>query len=111
MSRYNRYFENHFSGCVFLAAAFDPYRDRKVELRAIPGQFDIVGVTDGTDCWIAPVIANPFSVNVAKLMQNLREGKLTSASKPRHQLVEAKPRRRLVDEEEIKPRRRNHVSA
>ncbi len=71
MNRWNHHFENHFGSCVLL----DNCRDRAVKLYALPGEFDLVGVTDGTDAWVAPVIADPFSVKVARLLGDLRAGR------------------------------------
>lgn len=67
--RYNHHFASHFSSCVLLASAFDPHRNRQVQLRALPGEFSVVGVTDGVDAWIAPVAGDPFSVNIARIIE------------------------------------------
>lgn len=107
MSRYNHHFQNHFSSCRLLAKAHDPYRQRNVELRMLPGEFDVVGVTDGTDAWVAPVAGDPFRVNIARLIEDVRNGRKPEIRKPRIRVVEA-------SEPEIpttKPRRRIHVRA
>jgi hypothetical protein len=75
VSRYNHHFANHFSSCVLLACARDPHRDRDVQLRLLPGEFDVVGVTDGVDSWVAPVAGDPFSVNIQRILADIREGK------------------------------------
>jgi hypothetical protein len=49
------YISSKFSGCRHIASARDPHRGRDVKLYAVPGEFEHVGVSDGTDCWIAPV--------------------------------------------------------
>lgn len=72
---YKHYINGHFGGCVLLAKARDVYRDRDVQVFAIPGEFDHVGVTDGTDAWIAPVIADPFSCNIQRVLEEFRNGK------------------------------------
>ena len=82
MSRYNHHFANHFSGCLLLAHAHDPYRNRDVQLRQLPGEFDVVGVTDGTDAWIAPVAGDPFSVSVKRILEDLRAGKMPNPRQP-----------------------------
>lgn len=75
MSKFNTYFNNDFSGCRLLAKAYDHCRDRNVNIYLVPGFDDCVGVSDGTDKWIAPVIADPFSVNVAQIIADIRDGK------------------------------------
>lgn len=75
---------------MLLANARDEHRDRDVRLYLMPGEFDTVGVTDGTDAWVAPVIADPFSVNIARLMQDVRDGKIikpNEASRKRHRIL------------------------
>lgn len=88
MSRFNRFMENHFAGCRLIAKAYDHCRSRDVSLFAIPGEFQVVGVSDGTDCWMAPVIADPFSVRVQSLLDMLREGKpLPAIGKARQRVL------------------------
>ena len=88
MSRFNRYLESHFAGCRQIATAFDHCRTRDVKLFALPGEFTMVGVSDGTDCWMAPVIADPFSVRVQSLLDMLREGKpLPAIGKARQRVL------------------------
>lgn len=74
MSKFNYHFNNHFANCPVIAKAYDPHRKRDVTLHHVPGNFELVGVTDGTDCWCAPVIANPFSVNVIDIFKQIRSG-------------------------------------
>lgn len=81
--KYNRYFESQFAGCLLLAKAFDPHRNREVELRMLPGEFEVVGVSDGTDCWIAPVSGDPFSVSVKRILDGIREGKMPAQQRTR----------------------------
>lgn len=76
VSRFNGHFANHFSSCLLLARAHDPYRQREVQLRLLPGEFDYVGITDGTDAWIAPVAGDPFSVGIKRILDELRQGKM-----------------------------------
>lgn len=40
----------------------------------MPGYLDVVGVTDGVDSWIAPVVAEIFSINIQRLLQDLAAG-------------------------------------
>lgn len=74
MSRFNHYFNGDFSGCRHLANAHDPHRDRDVRIYQIPGEIECVGVTDGVDKWIAPVVAELFTVNILKIMRDLHDG-------------------------------------
>lgn len=94
---------------MLLANARDEHRNRDVRLYLMPGEFDTVGVTDGTDAWVAPVIADPFSVNIARLMQDVREGKIirpNEASRKRHRIIisqEVTPRRVMMNLEATTP--------
>ena len=76
MPDYKHHMHNQFSACRLLANAYDPYRRREVRLFHIPGDFTTVGVCDGTDAWIAPAAANPFSVDVLKLYQRIQAGEI-----------------------------------
>jgi hypothetical protein len=70
VSRYNNHMNTGWQSCVLLTKAFDPHRGREVELRAIPGEFALVGVWDGVDAWVAPVVNDPFSVNISRLLDD-----------------------------------------
>lgn len=128
MSKYNHYFQSHFAGCLLLANAFDPHRNRQVELRMLPGEFEIVGVSDGTDAWIAPVSGDPFSVSVKRILENIRNGKMPAQQRQRARVLidvaedappaSGKARRRVEfieptqpPAQEAKPRRRVNVHA
>lgn len=83
MPSFNHYFNNDFAGCRLLAYARDNCRNRDVRVYMIPGSVDCVGVSDGVDKWIAPVIANPFSVNVQDLIRKILAGEdVPKPSKP-----------------------------
>lgn len=75
MARFNEYFKNHWDGCRLLAEARDNHRNRDVRIFMVPGEFDIVGVSDGTDAWVAPVAIDPFSVSVKRILEDIRAGK------------------------------------
>lgn len=97
MADWKRYMGNHFGSCRVIAYAFDNCRGRDVSIFAVPGEFDDVGVSDGTDCWIAPAAASLFSVNVQRLMQDLQAGK--PLPKPEKGATgPAKARRALLDD-------------
>lgn len=116
MGRFNQYMNNHFRGCTLLAEAYDNCRHRDVKLHAMPGQLECVGVSDGTDAWIAPVSASLFSVNIERQMQDMNAGKLVVIRRPgvpvaRRPLLIAEaqptPRRRVVlADAEVQPRGR-----
>jgi len=76
MSRYNHLMESHFGSCLLLASAHDHCRNRDVRLYKLPGEDKHVGVTDSTDCWIAPAVASLFSVNVVRILEDIRAGKM-----------------------------------
>lgn len=93
MSRFNNYMNSHFAACTLLAEARDNCRNRDVRVYAVPGYTDCVGVTDGTDSWIAPVSASIFSVNIERQMQDMNAGCLKVVRR-----AQATGRRALLDE-------------
>jgi hypothetical protein len=80
VSRFNPYLTTHFqgNGCRLIARAHDDCRARDVRLYAIPGYWDCVGVTDGTDAWIAPASSGLFfrtaTGDCADLLRRLQAG-------------------------------------
>lgn len=80
MSKFNHFMSTHFSGggCRLIARARDACRNRDVTLHQIPGYWDVVGVSDGVDAWIAPCAASPFfktaTGDVAQIMRALQAG-------------------------------------
>lgn len=72
--RFNEYLSSHFRSCRLLAEGHDPHRGRDVTLHQIPGTFDVVGVFDGVDAWVAPVLINPFGANVQALLRRIQDG-------------------------------------
>ena len=77
MSRFNHYFQNQFAGCVVLAMGRDEARGRDVRIVALPGEFTVVGLCDGTDAWVAPVnaIGSPLLARAKMIMDEIRAGK------------------------------------
>lgn len=125
MNRYNRYMSNHFSECRLLAHAHDNARDRAVQIHLIPGEFAVVGITDGTDAWIAPVVQGSMyfkRVDVWQMLQDLQAGKElpspTPVSARRRVAIEdesskttvVQSRRRVAVEDEQQSRSRRHVA-
>lgn len=101
MNRFNTYLNNNFAGCKLLAYARDPHRERDVAIYRIPGFVEEVGVTDGIDKWICPLIANPFSVNVIDLMRRLTAGE--PIPKPVKPLEGKTGRRAIISDESANP--------
>lgn len=75
MAEWRYHIGNKFGACKLIAKARDEHRGRDVRLYHVPGEFDYVGVNDGIDCWICPVIADPFSAAVGRQLTRIREGK------------------------------------
>ena len=71
--RFNHLFASQFGSCRLLKKGHDPHRNRDVRIYALPGEFEIVGMTDGVDCWVAPV-ATGFLEDVRKLLARIRAG-------------------------------------
>jgi hypothetical protein len=85
-----------FASCTLLAYARDHCRERDVRLYLLPETDDCVGVTDGTDAWIAPRSASLFSVNVDRIIADFRAGKgLPKPARP----GAPRTRRRLAPED------------
>lgn len=92
MSRWNQHMTSHFSSCRLLATSHDHCRQRNVRIYMLPGEFTVVGVSDGTDAWIAPVAADPFSVHVGRILQGIQEGKEVERPRVRVNLPHLAPR-------------------
>lgn len=102
--RYNHHIQAHFGACVLLAKAHDPHRARDVRVHALPGEFDVVGISDGTDAWVAPAVCRPFGVDTVRLLAQLRDtGMSPRSARVRHTLTTdapaptGKPRRRVLE--------------
>lgn len=96
MANYKTYINSHFSACRLIAYARDNCRDRDVRLYLLPGHDDVVGVSDGVDAWIAPAVADIMSVNVRRLVDDIRAGRPVPKPEP----PSALKRRRLLEAEE-----------
>lgn len=115
---YKYYLNSQFAGCRLLAETYDEHRKRDVRVYMVPGQFDVVGVCDGTDSWVAPAIINPFSCDVLGMLKRIASGEDIPPfrnGKAKGQLdlpLAGSPRRRLTTcTEEPKPRRRLQTTA
>lgn len=60
---------SRFVGCRRIAMARDETKNRDVRLYALPESFDVVGVNDGIDCWIAPTSGDPFGAGVKQALE------------------------------------------
>lgn len=97
---YKHHINSHFGSCRLLAETLDKHRNRKVKLFMMPGEFNHVGVSDGTDAWIAPAISTVFAVDVCAILAKIREGQDVPVQ--RDLFVEEQPgrqRRRLAQTE------------
>lgn len=130
MGKFTTFINTHFqgSGCRLIARAFDECRQRRVTLHAIPGYYDCVGVSDGTDAWIAPASAGLFmktaTGDCADIMRRLQVGEelppvpdFPGPKRGRVALEDPEPQPRprsrvaIADETPIVPRRTRHVLA
>lgn len=75
--RYNHHFQNHFGSCRLIVEGHDPHRNRPIQVRLIPGEFEVVGLTDGVDAWIAPVSTAPSDLfdKVRRIIEDVKAGK------------------------------------
>lgn len=106
MSSFSRYFNNNFAGCRLIAYARDNHRNRDVAIYLMPGNVADVGVTDGVDKWICPVIANPFSVNVPQLVRDILAGKSIPTPTPMGERQDKRRPRKIIEEPISAPTRR-----
>ena len=102
--------KNNFAQCRHIANAYDPHRHRDVRLYHIPGDFTIVGVSDGTDTWIAPTSCNPFSVDVVRLYERIRNGEILEAPNQVRKRVLVNPIPSQVPSTPTTTRTRIHVN-
>lgn len=96
---YKSWISSHFGACMHIATTFDPHRKRQVRVYALPGEFENVGISDGTDAWIAPVIANPFAgqgVDVKAIIGQIREGTFKGPVTGAMERLSSSGRRRIL---------------
>lgn len=117
--KYNSYLNSHFSGCRTLGHGHDPHRNREVQFKMLPGEFEVIGITDGVDAWICP-LNSPFVAHIKKALDHFRATGELNVKQPRRQFSEEsaapapKARRQFVEQEEpeFTPRRKTrHVFA
>lgn len=79
--KYNHLFDSRFSGCLHLASYHDPHRNRNVKIFMIPGDHEVVGVSDGVDAWIAPAnimvpghSGGPGKIDLVAILHSVRAG-------------------------------------
>lgn len=124
--RWNHHLNNHFGSCRLLGKGYDPYRKRDIEVRALPGEFELVGITDGTDSFVTGV-NTPFLAPYKRLLDEIRQGNnpqvittrgrrerasLEEGPAPETEVRVRRARAQLDDDDvEIRPRTRRSVSA
>lgn len=59
-TRFNEHMRSHFRDCRLIHEGFDPNRQREARYFALPGEFDLIGYSDGTDSFMIPAKNNPF---------------------------------------------------
>jgi hypothetical protein len=101
--RFNNYMANHFSSCTLIARAYDKCRNRDVTLHAIPGHWDVVGVSDGVDAWVAPAVPGLFSGTATSDVHDIIR-RMKIGEPPPALPSTARPQRVRLDEDDIKPR-------
>jgi len=74
MSRFNKFMNSHWAGCRLLAETHDHNRNRPVKIYLVPGEFNCVGITDGTDSWVAPSNCQPFAIDILRVLNEIRNG-------------------------------------
>lgn len=113
MSRFNTYMNTHFAGCRLLAEGFDACRNREARAFLIPGYFEDVGFTDGTDAWVVPLAAESCT-GAGNLMKgvNLRElvGRILNGESPPVQRMAPQSSRRRIALEDDAPLRRRSIT-
>lgn len=110
MTRFNFFMNTHFSSCRLIARARDLCRNRNVTIHQIPGYWDVVGISDGIDSWVAPVIsAGPFFRTATGDVEHIM--KCLQAGDPLPPVPDA-PRRRvtLTETSDSPPPRRPRVT-
>lgn len=75
MAGYKNHIGSKFGSCRLVAHAHDPHRNRPVKLYHIPGDFECVGIDDGTDCFVSPISIDPFASGIARIFADIRAGK------------------------------------
>lgn len=119
MSIFNHYMNNHFGSCRLLVTGYDLCRNRDVKAYVIPGRADCIGLTDGTDAWIAPLTAGSsifHGVDLRKLVGSLFAGEnpaIMHAPRPkgarRAPIVLEPGETRVSQPANNEPSRRRHV--
>lgn len=104
---YKHHLTNHWAGCRLLAKTRDNCRNRDVQLFLIPGDFDYVGVTDGTDAWVAPShVPSIFGVDVKPLLDQIRKG---VDVRPVENMSRARVRLAPIEEPKVQPQENNRA--
>ena len=78
--KYNHLFESHFQGCLHLASYHDSHRKRDAKVFMVPGDHEIVGISDGVDSWIAPANTSVAGYSLLALLESVRAGTFQGAT-------------------------------
>ena len=104
-TRFNNLMSSHFNGCPFLCSAPDLGRNRTMRFYALPDEQSLVGMSDGTDAFIVPVVCRSWSFDIRTALKDIVEGRkpqLPEEAPVRRKLLaaaieEAPVRRRLIE--------------
>lgn len=101
MNRYNNMMKNHFAGKTQIASMPDPGRGRTIKVFFLDDE--VVGLSDGTDAWVASPGACCLALRLPDLIAKHKAGELhyqegdppTKASARRRVLVDDETTQRL----------------
>lgn len=79
MSRFNRYLDSKFHGCMVIGHRDDPGRARRIMVYAMPGDYEHVGLFDGVDAW-----ATEAKGDDAKMMLRVQAGEVFETELGQH---------------------------
>lgn len=72
---WNYHLNHHFGSCRLLATGYDPHMKSEVRYYLLPGDFDNIGVTDGTNSHVVPITTISPSINrLQGLIDEVRQG-------------------------------------
>lgn len=68
---FNQYLNCHFRNCHEIAGTYSESYKRVVRIFYIPGYYDVVGISDGVDSWIANATASVCGINVRRILDSI----------------------------------------
>lgn len=114
MANFKLYMNSNYAGCRLVATGYDPHRKRDVRMYQIPGEPEALGVSDGTDRWIAP-LSSPFLKPVLDAIRQSVSGEAVTfpvvlQERPGGAVGQRRERRRIQhDEPQAAPRQRRVI--